>query len=418
MSTRNLTSSETPRQLFFNSPEQRTALARQKFFEEGERPSGLVSEPVIQSWMRCYRAHHQPDKPVAFDEVSHSRVHAVLNRSRQLLQAADHELSSMETALAGIGCRVLLTDGQGVIVHSSAHPLSAPQRLLQVVSRVGINLAEGRVGTTAPGIAIHSGQACSVVGAEHFFDCLAEFRCAAAPIRDVQGEIAGVLDVTIATGRFDFDAASVVELCATAIENRLLQAQSQEHVVLQFQAHPSLLGTPLEALVGVTGNGQVAWLNRVARRLTGVDSAEVSSAHQLLGLDLPALLRLCRQTSPQTLRLPNGLGVWVRGQLRAPDGADFRHAVSLPSTPVIAPPEATPTTPEPTAPAPEAPSALMAPPSAPSLDTHTRQLIENTLRDCGHNIAQAARQLGVSRGTLYRHLKRSASNTQATPPAD
>ena len=33
-----------PAQPFFSTPKQRLALARQRYFEEGVRPSGLVSE--------------------------------------------------------------------------------------------------------------------------------------------------------------------------------------------------------------------------------------------------------------------------------------------------------------------------------------------------------------------------------------
>ena len=78
----------TPRQLFFQTAEQRTALARQRFFDEGTRPSGLVGEAVIQSWLRCASARQRPGDMVSFEQVTRSRAHASLNRNRQLLQAS------------------------------------------------------------------------------------------------------------------------------------------------------------------------------------------------------------------------------------------------------------------------------------------------------------------------------------------
>ncbi|WP_405054717.1 helix-turn-helix domain-containing protein [Variovorax sp. UMC13] len=42
-------------------------------------------------------------------------------------------------------------------------------------------------------------------------------------------------------------------------------------------------------------------------------------------------------------------------------------------------------------------------------------LIEDTLQAQGGNISQAARQLGVSRGTLYRQLRRGADADE--PPS-
>ena len=49
-----------PRALFPSTLAQRTALARLQFFEQGIRPSGLVGEEVIQSWLRCSRLHRDP----------------------------------------------------------------------------------------------------------------------------------------------------------------------------------------------------------------------------------------------------------------------------------------------------------------------------------------------------------------------
>lgn len=253
----------TPRQLFFQTAEQRTALARQRFFDEGTRPSGLVGEAVIQSWLRCTSERQDPRKLVSFEQVSRSRAHASLNRNRQLLQAGNLELHHMEAALRGTDCRVLLTDAHGVVIHATDMPPPREQPLLKTASRVGVNIAESHIGTNAPGIVVRTGEACTVTGAEHFFQCLQTVHCAAAPIRDIHGQLAGVLDISIEAGRFAFDAAALVGMYATTIENRLLQLQSTEHLVLQFQASPALLGTPMEALAGIGADGacsgSMAW---------------------------------------------------------------------------------------------------------------------------------------------------------------
>jgi transcriptional regulator of acetoin/glycerol metabolism len=389
-----------PRQLFVNTPAERAALARQQFFEEGVRPSGLVGEAVIQSWMRCTRAHADRRRVIAFDAVTPSRLHATLGRNRELLEAARQELGSLEHSLAGTGCSVLLTDAQGVIVHATRHPCAAQQPILQKTARVGVNIAENVVGTTAPGIVATTGQACTVEGAEHYFEYLREMQCAAAPIRDVHGRLAAVLDLSVESRRFGFDAASMVALYATTIENRLLLAQSQDQLVLRFQASPALLGTPLEALAGVAHDGTVAWLNNSAARLIGrrPESGPCDVA-LLFGLDLAGLLRLDRREAAQPVRLASGLGVWLQARLQAHDGVDFRHAVSVRAEVAAAP----------AASAPSAEAPRVAPDSPPGSDGtlrgHSRKLIEETLAAHGGNISHAARQLRVSRGTLYRRLK-------------
>lgn len=386
-----------PRQLFSRTSADRVALARQQFFEEGVRPSGLVGEAVLQSWMRCTRAHGDRGRMIAFDPVTPSRLHATLNRNRELLDAARAELLCMESSLAGTDSRVLLTDAQGVIVHVTHDPSAAHQPILRKTARLGVNIAESVVGTTAPGIVTCTGQACTVHGAEHYFDYLGEMQCAAAPIRDVHGRLAAVLDITAEARPFGFDAASMVALYATTIENRLLLAQSSDRLVLRFQASPALLGTPLEALAGVAPDGSVEWLNAAGARLIGrLPESGPRDVAQLFGLDLAALLRLGRCEAAQPIRLPSGLGVWLQARLQARDGVDFRHAVGVTAAESASPPAIE-------TPQPAAPEAVAG--GDGTLRGHSRKLIEDTLAAHGGNISHAARQLRVSRGTLYRRLR-------------
>lgn len=402
--------------LFFQTTEQRTALARQRFFEEGERPSGLVNEAVIQSWMRCTAARRDAQRPVSFDPVTRSRMHACLTRNRQLLQAGNEELEQLATALSGTNCRVLLTDAQGVVIHASAPLGSAPQPLMRVASRVGVNLAESEIGTTAPGVVARVAQACTVHGGEHFHAMLQRLHCAAAPIRDVHGRLAGVLDLSIEGSPFGFDAAALVGLYASTIENRLLRLQSPAHLVLQFQATPKVLDTPLEALAGVDAAGRLAWLNPVAQRLTGADAALQPFAIDVFGVPLAALLSLHREHVPRALRLPNGLTVWMRAHVGRADGVDFNRAVTSgrpASDPAPAMPVATDAH---TGNAMQRDGATDG--DAATLDHHRDRVISDTLAACGGNIARAARQLGVSRGLLYRRLRAqrgdAASNVAAS----
>lgn len=381
-----------PQQPFFSSPQDRAALARERFFEDGQRPSGLVPDAVIQSWLRCQASRRSPREHIGFDAVTPNRMHSALQRGRPLLAAAHAQLAQLEATLGGTGCRAILTDGDGVIVHST--PASgAVERVLGVAGRVGVNLSESVVGTTAPGIVVRTGQACTVTGGEHFFDACALLRCAAAPIRDRRGQLAGVLDLTAEARDFEFDAAAVVGLYAAAIENELLRLPSGDCLLLRFQASPSLLGTPMEALAGIDTHGQVAWVNSVAQRLLGSHMPLGRPVEEVFGLSLLQLLEHTRATvqARRPQRLASGLSVWLQAQLQGGAGAlaDTLHS-------------ATPA--EPPAPV---------PPSASTLADHDRQHVLDTLARCGGNVSRAARALGVSRGLLYRRL--ASLQAEGTP---
>jgi transcriptional regulator of acetoin/glycerol metabolism len=439
-------------------------LARERYFDEGQRPTGLVPEPVIQSWARCISAHRRPQDAIAFDPVSRSRMHSVLARNRPLLRAAADELQRLEAAVGATGCRVLLTDAEGVVVHATPGS-GRPRELLPIVSRVGVNLAESVVGTNAPAVVLKTGQACAVTGAEHFFDSVQRLHCAAAPIRDANGGVAGVLDLTVEARPFGFDASALVGVVAVAIENRLLQEAAHQHLVLQFQVSPALLGSPLEALVGVDAQGQVAWANSTAQQLLGLalHTLQRPAAETLFGQRLDTLMGQTGQALAQPCRLPNGLTVWLRARRPGADGlqgvcsggtgsntpaahslqrARPEHTASLgaPSRPAEPPiplhpqpsartqlqshtiePAASAVAPalSPTVPAPDGPSpahlqadvaAAATPGGAPgagaaTLGDHQRELIDKVMADCEGNISRAARRLGVSRGLLYRRRR-------------
>jgi transcriptional regulator of acetoin/glycerol metabolism len=277
---------------------------------------------------------------------------------------------------------------------------SSDLKVLDAATRVGVQLAEEVLGTNAPGIVVQTGMACTVQCCEHFYEVFGQVRCAAAPIHDVHGRLVGVLDVSTESRAFGFDAAAVVGVYATSIENRLLQAQSDEHLVLHFQAAPALLGTPMEGLAGVDHGGRVVWINGTGHSLLGRPSRQdIATVDELFGHGLPQLLPLCDAPEAQRLQLPSGLGIWVRTTLGLRDGVDFRHAVAWSAAMPPAPaPEPSPAA-EPETPAP-------APVAAPSLAQTQQRLIEDTLQANGGNVARTARQLGVSRGLVYRHLRR------------
>ena len=384
-----------PHQLFAPTHAERVQRARTDFFEQGLRPSGLVSEAVIQSWMRCLRVSSNQRQKVALEPVSASRQHAMRERSRGLLELAQPPLQTLEQALSGTGAHVLLTNGDGVMLYATPAP-QGRRMLLHGVARIGVCVAEAHVGTNAPGIVVATGQACTVTASEHYFEGLHALRCAAAPIRNAQGALVGVLDVSVEDQAFGFDPTAMVGLYATTIENALLQAQARDQLVLRFQTHPSLLGSPLEGLAGIAADGTLAWTNEAGARLLGcaAPGPQQMSALELLATDMRGLLVMAHAGATRPLRLASGLGLWVRVWVR--DGAPEPKGWELPAA-------------QPPAPAVQPVVQEQEHPPAATLRAHSRQLIQQTLAEQGGNVQRTARLLGISRGTLYRRLREPES---------
>ncbi|MDI1260207.1 helix-turn-helix domain-containing protein [Aquabacterium sp.] len=386
-------------QIFFSTPQQRIDLARQQFFDEGKRPTGLVGEEVIQSWGRCLNSRRSPGDSLMLEPVTAKRVHATLGRNRQLLAAASTELTELEAALAGTACCTLLMDATGVLVHAGRSLQREAHQLMPALCRVGVNLAEGLVGTSAPGIVVKTGRACAVQGREHYLDDAQALHCAAAPIRDPTGALTAVLNLSTESSPFGFDAMSLVIQHATAIENRLLLARAENELVVHFHTNRKLLNTPFEALVGTTDDGRIAWANALAARLMGRSGQDVVSC---FGMRMAPWEGLLGKDEPALVHLPSGLAVWARVSLHVQGQFAARRWVKL--QPGGQPDVTATALPQPVT----AKAAEEAPPR-PGVDVRLGDLgrhhIECTLQASGGNVSRAARILGVSRGLIYRYLR-------------
>lgn len=374
---------------FFDTPEQRLAWARQRFFDDGVRPTGVVSEPVLRSWARCLQAGLDPARPPVFSPVSAGRLHNLLSRHQPLLTAVSGELQQLQRSLAGTPVVALLLDAGGRVLHTSRHPDAAQMPVLAAAARPGVDLSEAQIGTNAPALAVGGVGPCLVQGAEHFAGAIASVHCAAAAIRGPDGRVAAVLDLSTEGRPFSFDAAQVVAWHATAIENQWLLADSATPLVLRLHLQPAQLDSALVGLVGLDARGQLTWLNAAATALLGT-AATGQPASALFDMPLPTLRQLARHGGVQRLMLANGLQVWLQADWRGNQDAELPPAATA-LAPGSPPPDGTTTT--------LAPGRLR---------DRQRDLVRRALQACGGNVSAAARQLGVSRGLVYRHSRGAA----------
>lgn len=399
--------------LFFHTHEDRVALARRQYFEEGKLPTGAISDAVLQSWGNCMRSKRACSEKVEFQPVSTSRSHLALLKNAELCEAWRHELKSLETIIGATGCDAVLTDTTGVLI-GVAGAIGQQGRVLKAAHRIGVNLSEDLVGTTAPGLVLRTGKLALVRGSEHYFEQVSHMHCAAAPIRDIRGRLIAVLDISSEGNPFRFDVSAVLGYFASAIENRLVVAQADQHVIVRFQISEALLDTPLSGMVGIGLDGTVDWHNATAARLLGFPSGQAPhlrlTAEQVFDRTVPELLSM--QGPVNLLQCPNGLSVYVRSEFHARDGVQSLVPVevlrSVKTTATSFSDEVTSRRS-----GVEAELADVFKPNPEELTTTTTtlraadaDLIVRTLAEHKGNVSAVARKLKVSRGLVYRHMKR------------
>lgn len=371
-------------------PEFRKIRAREQFFIDRQRPSGMVSEPVIQSWERCLSKGRSIQEIVSPKMLPGNELKNSLRRSHRIIDAAEPELRNLEASLAHTGCSVSLINPAGVVIRSSPEHM-ASGKLARQLSRPGVDMSEDAIGTSAPGIVLQSGKAAFVDCAEHYFLGHTSMRCAAAPIVDRTGGLAGVLNIAIESHAFGFDPTAIVAMYASLIENRLLRVQPVGYRLIEFHFAPGAIGSGFAGLAGVRPDGRVDWTNRVGAQLLGVSLTPNLDVETVFGLTLQELRELSglRYNSGMRRCLPNGLTV-----LMSTSGADGRDSLSSTTEIHVVqtddPPGKLPTR-----------AGVQ---RNDRLADQEKRLILETMAAAEGNVSRAARRLGVSRGKIYRVL--------------
>lgn len=354
----------------------RIAQARRAVMDEGRSMTDVLvagwydAAWIERSWRRCLGQGQRPHHNVGFDLLPEPQMRRVADANRVLVSAARPVLQQLGRAIASIRYFAILTNADGVVIDTQG-PIDRGDPRAAVITRVGVDLSERSVGTTAIGAALTELQPVWLHRGEHFFQQTSCYSCAGAPLFGPDGRCVGMLDLT------GIDAAERPELkhlaaqSARSIENALALAQPHR-VLLRLNWPGRQLGDEDDGLLCLDGEGWVTASNGVARQMVTAlaESAPQGPVHcsELLAQPWEPLFDLAGQGSqaPVEILLWSGLRLSC---LARPAGVAF-----------------------------PAPTARL-----PLRDLETA-LIRKAVSDARGNVMEAARALGISRATVYRKL--------------
>ncbi len=356
--------------------------------------------PLLRSWQRCHDAGMREHESVNFELVGRAMLAELDDQWGALARAARPETERLASAVGGAGCAVMLFNPRGVVIDRLAHD-GALHPVLRNASRVGVNVSERCVGTTAPAIALAEGLPYLVGRDAHFFANVRPFFCVAAPIDSPRGERLAALDITCYDSVPGFDIYALVVDAAMAIENSLFQA-TDECVVVHFHPRAEMVDTAFEALMMVDAAGTVVGVNRAASRLLNqprsalLGRAFAQLFDRRLGVLFGATLRHAADLVEMHSR--DGLLVVARfeGTARGAVPTDAAMPRPVPGSQFAQAAASAPGAPP--------PGGAAMPDTSLSMREVELRTIEAALAAQGGNVSAAARRLGISRSTIYRRL--------------
>ena len=356
--------------------------ARELMFTGGAAAG--VSPWITRSWQRCLGMGLQPAQTVGFEAISAQHMRRVQEASRPLVQAAQPVLVELARAIADIRYFAILTNAQGIVVDVHG-PVDRQDRRADVIARVGVDLSEKAVGTTAISAALSELQPVWMHRGEHFFNDTGAYSCAGAPVFGPDGLCAGMLDLTGIETTERPALKHLVRRSARSIENSWLL--STDHaLVLRLNWPGNQPGDDSDGLLTLDSEGRVVGANPTARQmlsLTPDTLGQTLHASEVFAAPWENLFDAAScDAVAQELPLWSGLRLQTQAMrsgnsaLAAPTSAGAAGALA------------------------KQPSGL----ANKNLKDAQTDMIRDAVNQARGNVAEAARSLGISRATVYRKL--------------
>jgi sigma-54 dependent transcriptional regulator, acetoin dehydrogenase operon transcriptional activator AcoR len=356
------------------------AQARQAMLMErnGNAPAWLAPW-VERSWQRCMGYGLQPQQTATFQVLSPQEMRRTEEANAHLVRTAKPLLENLGRAIVNTRYFAILTNMRGVVVDvSGAIDRSDPRA--DLITRVGTDLSERSMGTTAISTALAELQPVWLHRGEHFFSNTTHYSCAGAPVIGPDGACAGMLDLTGIEATERPELKHLVTQAASKIENALVLAQPHR-LTLRLNWPGNSLGSDADGLVCLDGDGWITGANPIARQMVphlAAGSAQtVHTLHvsEVFGVAFEQLFDAAR-LGHQVLEVPLWTGLRLQVMAIERDKEDAMSSLHLGSS---------------------------RPESGPLKDIETA-LIRRAVDEARGNVAQAAQALGISRATVYRKL--------------
>ncbi|HXD42481.1 MAG TPA: helix-turn-helix domain-containing protein [Ramlibacter sp.] len=326
---------------------------------------------IERSWRRCLASGQRPEQRLGFEMVATEARRRVIETSQPLVRAARPVLDGLSRALASTRYFAILTDHDGVVIDAYG-PIDHGDRRAELITRVGVDLSERSVGTTAIGAALTELQPVWLHRGEHFFADTSAYSCAGAPLFGPHGNCVGMLDLTGIDAAERPELKHLVAQSARSIENALVLALPHQ-LLLRLNWPGRSLGGDDDGLVCLDGDGWVAGSNHPARQMVPQLALAGARVHcsELLAQPWEQLFDMARhgvQQGPVEVPLWSGLRLQALPQLPGQGAAQAMPRVPLRAVEIA--------------------------------------LIRNAVAEARGNVVQAAQALGISRATIYRKLSR------------
>lgn len=244
-------------------------------FVAGEQEPGAVRPLIHRSWQRSKNSNINHERFENTEILTLSQLKERCQNNEMLVRAGKLVLPSLFAFLKGMKHTVLLSDRDGYILESVGEPtfLSKAQRA-QVSP--GTNWREDVRGTNAVGTILQEKVPLTVFGWEHYVQQVHFIDCWAAPIKNKQGEVVGVLDISAESPTNRTNCFLELAIIGARLIESNLQLYELEQSFYIYKHGLRITGELLrEGVITINSGGLITEVNRNGAALLGYKPDEL-----------------------------------------------------------------------------------------------------------------------------------------------
>ncbi|UFJ43347.1 sigma-54-dependent Fis family transcriptional regulator [Brevibacillus humidisoli] len=202
-----------------------------RFVQDGVIDSARINKRISESWFRCKNRSVNPYLGIGRQILQGEPFAKQQQKHQQLLSLTLPHVDKLSHFIQDTGMIALLIDPEGYVLS-----MKGEKRVLQYAREInfveGVRWTEEEVGTNAIGTALHSQEPIAISGTEHYSVASHNWSCSAAPIRDEEGKLVGILDISCPVDRSYPQMLAIVSSIAYTVEQEWNRRREQDELEL------------------------------------------------------------------------------------------------------------------------------------------------------------------------------------------
>ena len=226
--------------------------------------SNKMRDEISESWLRCISTGLDPFKNPKQSLISSIELKQIKEKNEALRKIVIPEIELLYSQIAGTNFMVAYSDENGLVLDTIYDKTCLEGDVGKSVIPGSI-WAEKICGTNGLGLSVELKKPTIVSGKEHFFIAHEKISCFASPIINYDGKTIGIIDASTDSKSREQHTLALVKLATRSIETKLFINKFSNELILSFHPRSEYLSTTSVGLLAINGDGVVVGANSNAK---------------------------------------------------------------------------------------------------------------------------------------------------------